>query len=410
MANIGRVGPPAILAAAILASDIPESYASVAALQSVVPFERGILNLECQGGRFRVSVPKTVRRERPSEGPLFYAEVMRRAAGEPLSEVRHSIPMVVRYEGGRAVQAWLDNNLNGDLTDDPSPTLATYPGADKSRSFLADVHWIASLDSVKVPVDWVLRVVLMPLGKDEQRPSFRVQRVFGQHGMVVVDGKAHKSILYDGNADGIYSDAPLDGVFVDLNDDGHFDIDPMSSEFGPFSVPFTLGRTVFEASYVSPTGDRLLLRTVATAGSSGRAQVGKMAPDFQFRDVDGRVVKLGDYRGRVVLVYFWASWCPTCVREASLVAELFRKHHGRGLEIIGVSYDTDRTAMEGFRAAYEVAWPSAFSGRLPHEDPIGWMYRENGAGVFHVIDQQGQLIGRYSLISEVVSKVEELLR
>lgn len=81
-----------------------------------------------------------------------------------------------------------------------------------------------------------------------------------------------------------------------------------------------------------------------------------------------------------------------------------------GLEIIGVSYETDRTAMEGFRAAYEVAWPSAFSGRLPDEDPIGWMYRENGAGVFYAIDREGQLIGKYSLISEVVSKVEELLR
>ncbi len=72
------------------------------------------------------------------------------------------------------------------------------------------------------------------------------------------------------------------------------------------------------------------------------------APDVQFKTVDGRVLDLKALRGRPVMVVFWATSCPGCIREMPHLIELYHKFHPRGLEIIGVAmaYDPPNHVME----------------------------------------------------------------
>lgn len=63
------------------------------------------------------------------------------------------------------------------------------------------------------------------------------------------------------------------------------------------------------------------------------------APDFSLPAPDGTVLRLSDYRGKTVLLNFWATWCPPCRQEIPEFIRLYERYQGKGLEIIGISLD-----------------------------------------------------------------------
>jgi cytochrome c biogenesis protein CcmG/thiol:disulfide interchange protein DsbE len=67
----------------------------------------------------------------------------------------------------------------------------------------------------------------------------------------------------------------------------------------------------------------------------------KNAPDFELKDARGKVVRLSDYRGKVVLLDFWATWCGPCQIEIPWFTEFERRYKDRGFEVLGVSMDED---------------------------------------------------------------------
>jgi peroxiredoxin len=68
-------------------------------------------------------------------------------------------------------------------------------------------------------------------------------------------------------------------------------------------------------------------------------QEGDRAPEFQLPSLDGGKVNLSSYRGKVVMVHFWATWCPPCVEEIPTLERLYRAYFGKDLEILAVSVD-----------------------------------------------------------------------
>lgn len=99
--------------------------------------------------------------------------------------------------------------------------------------------------------------------------------------------------------------------------------------------------------------------------------VGQPAPAFQAVDVDGRPVTLGDYKGKVVLLNFWATWCPPCLDEFAGLNALEAKYRGRGLEVVGVNVDArheDARELKAVRPVvrhvlieYDVAWANVLN-------------------------------------------------
>src|SRR5713226_9320196 len=94
----------------------------------------------------------------------------------------------------------------------------------------------------------------------------------------------------------------------------------------------------------------------------GEASIaGKTAQDFSL-EVSGRPAHLSDYKGKVVVLNFWASWCPPCVEEAPSMNRLQQRIASRGATILGVSIDEDPEAYAKFLKDFGVPFPT---GREP---------------------------------------------
>lgn len=101
------------------------------------------------------------------------------------------------------------------------------------------------------------------------------------------------------------------------------------------------------------------------AGCSGRARPGHPVPDFQLTLLDGRKVTLASYRGRVLVLNFWASWCPPCIEETPALNRLAQDFPEGKVVVLGVSIDEDPVAYRTFLARFHIGYPTA---RDPSQD------------------------------------------
>lgn len=103
----------------------------------------------------------------------------------------------------------------------------------------------------------------------------------------------------------------------------------------------------------------ILLAAFLWTGCSHRAVPGRPAPDFHLRLLDGRSVSLASYRGHVLILNFWASYCVPCVQETPALNALAGKFPGGQAVVLGVSIDQDPVAYQTFLSRYHIRFSTA---------------------------------------------------
>ncbi len=84
---------------------------------------------------------------------------------------------------------------------------------------------------------------------------------------------------------------------------------------------------------------------------------GQAAPNFTLTTLDGETVNLSDFRGKVVLVNFWASWCPPCVAELPTIHQFYQSHQTDGFVVLAVNAQEDRGTVSGFINQHGYTFP-----------------------------------------------------
>ncbi len=120
--------------------------------------------------------------------------------------------------------------------------------------------------------------------------------------------------------------------------------------------------------------------------------LGQRAPDFSLKTIDGRSLSLSSLNGSVVLLNFWATWCPPCREEMPSLDRLFQRYRGRGLVIIAVSVDTSPSTVGGFLAGHSVD----FTVLIDYQKKVSRdLYKVFMMPTTFLIDRKGVIVERY---------------
>ena len=147
-------------------------------------------------------------------------------------------------------------------------------------------------------------------------------------------------------------------------------------------------------------------RHATGAAGSAAAQQHREAPDFTLPLLDGGQLRLSSYRGKVVLLDFWATWCVPCREEIPHFVDLQRKYGDRGLEIIGVSMDDSPDPVRTFYRQFKMNYPVVMGTA-----DVGVAYGGVlGLPIAFLIDRQGRIYAKHIGATDLAVFEKEIAR
>ncbi|MCX6189691.1 MAG: TlpA disulfide reductase family protein [Bacteroidetes bacterium] len=149
--------------------------------------------------------------------------------------------------------------------------------------------------------------------------------------------------------------------------------------------------------------------------NNGGLKVDTIAPEFSMKDINGAVVKLSDYRGKVVLISFWASWCKQCRAESPKLVKSYQRFQnakfqdGNGFEIISISLDDNIDDWKAAVAQEGFTWANIGEGKKWDAD-IAKLYQVSSLPTNYLLDRNGKIIEkdlRGNMLENVLSAIKK---
>jgi len=155
-----------------------------------------------------------------------------------------------------------------------------------------------------------------------------------------------------------------------------------------------------------PSGSTPASQPAATSRPTGPVE-GALAPDITVTDLEGQQIKLSDFRGKRVLLNFWATWCPPCRAEVPILQAAHEKYGDDDFVILGVDYGESKTQVAEFARANNLTFKLA----LDESGQALQSYNVRGIPTSYFIDRQGVIVARQAgavsakLIAQILARM-----
>lgn len=120
---------------------------------------------------------------------------------------------------------------------------------------------------------------------------------------------------------------------------------------------------------------------------AGDAQSLKVAPDFTISDIHGNPLRLSDFKGKVILIDFWATWCPFCRESIPILKSLYDEYKDKGLVVIGIALEYDRgQALKQLAKEKKISYPLAVG-----KERLATEYSAYGVPTRFIVNRAGEI-------------------
>ncbi len=300
--------------------------------------------------------------------------------------------IVVVLQPGRGANdpiLFVDSNGDGDLTNDTPVPLTRRPAhprtvADGEKApgealdqptVVGQPNELRALVPVTVHYNLTGRA-----GQVESTLEFTLlgddlyyNREYAREGKITLNDHTYRIALIDQGLDGRFDtfkheeDEPARvTLLIDRSNTGHFNL---RRDAFDAAKPFRLGGAVYEVTSINARGTHITLerskKNVHSNVTAADLKVGGDVIDFEAQTLDGKTVHFpDDYKGKIVLLDFWATWCPPCREEEPYIVRAYQAYHNKGFDILGISLDqaNQLRTLTSYLQQFGMPWPEVYDG------------------------------------------------
>lgn len=163
-----------------------------------------------------------------------------------------------------------------------------------------------------------------------------------------------------------------------------------------------------EYSDINPRLTQFARMNLADLDTQRRLSVGSEPIAFEVTSITGEKLSPAKFKGKVLLIDFWATWCGPCKVDMPHVKRVYDKYNKKGFEIVGISLDRSRQALDSYITNNSIAWPQYFDGKYWNND-IATQYGVKSIPATYLIDKKGKIRFKSLRGSQLEKAVETLL-